>query len=375
MRALLYVQHLLGTGHLQRVAMIGHDLAARGVDTQIVTGGMRVPTIDLSTMTVHQLEPVRAADASFSGLVDTSGNTVTPALLTRREVALVNLAHRLRPDVVLIETWPFGRRALRGELTALVESLHRRSIRPQIVCSIRDILQRGRKPKRLDETVTLVARWFDKVLVHSDPGFVSLEHSFERADAIANKVQYTGFIVRPELLAAPELGDDGSGEILVSAGGGAVGAALYAAAIGAARSVRSHRWRVLVGRNLTESAFADLKDSAPEHMTVEWARPDFPALLRRAALSVSQAGYNTVMELLVADCPMVIVPFEEHGETEQGDRARRLAELGLAHVIHLERLTPETLGKTVVDALKELRPATPLPDVDGVRETARILAG
>ena len=41
-RVLVYVQHLLGIGHLMRARLIAEALAARGFDTHLVTGGMPI---------------------------------------------------------------------------------------------------------------------------------------------------------------------------------------------------------------------------------------------------------------------------------------------------------------------------------------------
>ena len=62
-------------------------------------------------------------------------------------------------------------------------------------------------------------------------------------------------------------------------------------------------------------------------------RSDFASLLNGAALSVSQAGYNTVCDILRAGCRSLLVPFSAGGETEQSVRAERLARLGLASFI------------------------------------------
>ena len=81
---------------------------------------------------------------------------------------------------------------------------------------------------------------------------------------------------------------------------------------------------------MPEPAFADLQRAAPENATVERARPDFRRLLARAAVSVSQAGYNTVVDLLRTGVRAVLVPFEAGRETEQRLRAECLQSLGLA---------------------------------------------
>jgi len=184
MRALLYVQHLLGSGHLKRTALIAEELSALGIDVHLVSGGMPVGVVETGAFSLHQLEPVRAADATFSALVDTNSDPVGESLFARRKTALVDIARNVRPNVVMIESWPFGRRILGQELLALCEVLHEQQPRPLMACSIRDILQRGRKPKRIVETTEHVLRWFDTVLVHSDPAFVTLDQSFEGGTAL-----------------------------------------------------------------------------------------------------------------------------------------------------------------------------------------------
>ena len=66
-------------------------------------------------------------------------------------------------------------------------------------------------------------------------------------------------------------------------------------------------------------------------------------LLAGARLSVSQAGYNTVCDLLRAGCRCVLIPFAAGGETEQTVARRRLEKLGLADVLAEDGLTPESL--------------------------------
>src|SRR5262249_6330655 len=94
-------------------------------------------------------------------------------------------------------------------------------------------------------------------------------------------------------------------------------------------------------------------------------------LLAKARLSVSQAGYNTVCDLLRARCRAVLVPFAEGGETEQTDRAGRLGKLGFARVGGEDRLSPESLMEAMLDAPE---PPSHLLDLDGARKTAKLLA-
>jgi predicted glycosyltransferase len=106
---------------------------------------------------------------------------------------------------------------------------------------------------------------------------------------------------------------------------------------------------------------------------VERARPDFRALLRIARASISQAGYNTVMDLLCAGTPCVLVPFATGEQTEQAFRAQRLEALGLAVVLAEADLTPENLAQALERSLALPKGGATF-DMDGARASARLIS-
>jgi len=371
-RVLLYVQHLLGSGHLQRTALIGAALKAGGAECWLISGGMPVANIETGDLVLRQLPPLRANDATFEFLVDADGAVASAAYLAERQQQLLDIAADVRPDIVLIESWPFGRRKQRHELTALLRQVCAQSRRPLVVCSIRDILQRGRKAKRLRETVDHINRWFDYVLVHADSSFVELDYSFELAGDIKPELIYTGFVVRPGFVGRRwQPGNDAP--VLVSAGGGAVGLKLYRCAIESARLANGDfQWHLLIGRGVSQADKDQLQFDAPESVKIEWARSDFPDLLRNAGVSISQSGYNTTMDLLGVGCPAIVVPFDGAGETEQRDRAERLATLGIARLLTADELSPQSL----LDGVRERYLKAPerwQADFNGTENTAKWL--
>jgi predicted glycosyltransferase len=122
---------------------------------------------------------------------------------------------------------------------------------------------------------------------------------------------------------------------------------------------------------MPEAEFAALK--APG-VQVERFRSDFAALLASAKVSVSQAGYNTVGDLLVAGTRAVLVPFAAGGETEQTERANRLAAAGRAVVLPETDLTAQALAAAIETAWLGPDPATlPVPLVDGARRSADVI--
>jgi hypothetical protein len=158
----------------------------------------------------------------------------------------------------------------------------------------------------------------------------------------------------------------------VSGGGSDASLPLFESALGAA-AVLSRPWRILVGHGVGEEAFSALRRAAPRNVTVERARPDFPTLLASAAASVSQAGYNTVVDLTIAKARAVLVPFERGREAEQRLRAECFAARGLATVVSEEDLNPETLAEAVRGALAKAPPSSSI-DLGGVAGSLRAIA-
>jgi predicted glycosyltransferase len=197
--------------------------------------------------------------------------------------------------------------------------------------------------------------------------FSRIEETFPLASRFAEKILYTGLVARAKPAAMGEHFD-----IVVSAGGGAAGARLIRDAINAASLLsKGLRWCVITGPNLPAEKSQML--SPPSNVEIFTFRPDFPALLASAGLSISQAGYNTVCDILQVNCRSVLVPFAEGGETEQTMRASRLQTLGLAQVLPEHDLSPKTLMNMVTQALQDERPVRHRLDLHGAQRTAEIL--
>ncbi len=365
---LFWVQHLLGSGHLKRVARIASVLAGNGTAAVIASGGMPVATLDTGKARLVQLPAVRAGDETFSRLVDAAGRPVDAAFLDDRRRRLEDLVGQLDARLVVTETWPFGRRQLTAEVLALVAAARRHRCNTMVVSSVRDILQRPSRPERHDTMRDLALQHCDHVMVHGVESFVPFGKTFCHAGALSHLLHYTGYVAD----APPVVSEwgPGRGEIVVSAGGGAVGEGLLKAAMAApaySKRARRKRWRLLVG----DSGLAPCEQQG---MVAEPNRSDFPELLRRCAVSVSQGGYNTVAEILGAGARAVVVPWSAAGETEQTERARHLQQRRLAIVLDDAALTPRSMARAVDEAF-DLEPGN-MGDIrlDGAGESARLIA-
>jgi predicted glycosyltransferase len=335
-----------------------------------VTGGLPVPGFPTPGIPHIALPPIAVADGAFAGLMTETGAPADAVYLDARRDMLLRAYHDAKPDIVVLEAFPFGRRQVRFELLPLIDAIEVTSPRPALVSSVRDILQRRSKPGRDEETVALVRRAFDLVLVHGDPGFAALGDSFALADQIADKVSYSGLVCPP---APPEPAEHF--DVLVSAGGGAAGRGLITAAIAAARLMPDlPRWCVITGPNLPQADYDAMAADLPPNVTLTRFRRDLASLMKGARLSVSQAGYNTVADILVAGCHALLVPYAADGETEQTDRAEKLEAIGRARMIAEADLNGETLATAIRHEIT--RPLTPQAlqiRVDGAAQSAAIL--
>ena len=351
-RIFFYVQHLLGIGHLRRAALLARALAEGGFDVLLVSGGAPTKGLALGGARFHQLPPLRATDTRLKVLAHPDGVPVDPAFRSARLKGLVRLLRAEAPDIVVTEQFPFGRTQLRFELLPLMEAALALRPRPLIVSSVRDVVRESATSQRIEEMLEAFDRYFDFVMIHADPDLVSFDRSFAAWDRICARAHYTGYVVEPDLLH-PATSDVGVGDVVVSAGGGAVGGPLLRAALAARplTSLARRTWRLLVGANMPSDEQEQLRRVAGEGIVIEPARSDFAALLRNAVLSVSQGGYNTLIETLCLAERAVVVPFAAGLETEQTRRAAVLAERGMIQVVAENALGPRTLAAAIGRAL------------------------
>ncbi len=361
-RVFIYVQHLLGIGHLVRSNRIAEALRDAGFAVTMAIGGAPVKGFPGPGLNIVSLPPVKAGAEGFSSLVDGAGNPIDDTFKAARRDLLVNAFRAAKPDILIVESFPFGRRAMRFDLLPLLEAARAMPNRPLIATSVRDILQATSKPGRAEETVQTIETYFDLVLVHGDPSFAALGETFPLASTITKEIFHTGLVAGP----LPPVPQDHY-DIVVSAGGGAAGFALMRAAAQMIRQFNgSHRCCLITGPNLGQA-------ETFKGMDVFTFRPDFPSLLRGARLSISQAGYNTICDILRVGCRSLLIPFAAGGETEQTERAMKLKKLGLADVLLEADINAATLAAVVERLLAAPPPPINTLNLDGAERTARFL--
>lgn len=363
-RVALIVTHLMGSGHLVRTLAIADALRAAGAEAVVISGGRPLGHLAAVAVPLVQLPPVAVHGTDYARLFTPSGDTVDEAYLATRREALCATLVRFQPDVLVLEQWPFGRRLLAGEFLAALDALPR----VPAVGSLRDVIEPPRRPERVDETAAHAER-FARIMVHGDPGILPLEVSWPGDGvlprSVAARLFYTGYVVGPA--PAPL---DCRDTVLVAVGSGVIGRSLLQLAARASALSALH-WHLMVGGADAEDAAAELRLLGPA--TVEPARADYRARLGGAAASISLAGYNTTLELLLTGTPGLIVPMEEGGEREQAIRAAAFDGLPALRTATLSGLTPRGLAEIAHRIAGLPRRSAPGLATDGAAAAARLI--
>ena len=192
---LILVNHLQGAGHLARALNLGRAFAHAGHDTHILSGGFPVAQFDTTEITLHQMPPIRADGSNFSRLLDDQGQDATDAYHDTRVAFARDVLNRVRPALLVVELFPFGRRNLKAEYLQILDNASLLPTPPVITGSLRDILSPPSKPSKVTFAEDTLHRFFTAVCVHSEHGVVPLEASWPVSDFVRPFLHYTGFVL------------------------------------------------------------------------------------------------------------------------------------------------------------------------------------
>ena len=379
MKIIFYCQYVFGMGHLFRTLELARAMSSSEVT--LVAGGKEIDVDLPAHVSLVQL-PALYMDAKFTRLIPANPEDSLSEIKHRRKETLFSLFREKRPQIFLVELYPFGRTIFGFELLPLLKEIRIGTFgNVKTVCSLRDVLVEKRDPVEYEQRVLdSLNRYFDRLLVHSDDEFISLDQTFSRADQINIPVYYTGFVTqkiesadrksfRNALGIAPD-----EKLIVASAGGGRSGYRLLTSVIDACRLLASaHRIRLqmFTGPFLDDAAYQKLAAESGPYIHVQRFSKDFLNYLRAADLSLSMAGYNTCMNILTTRVPALVWPYPE--DREQGLRANRLARLKALSVLSESDLAPATLTRLIAHRLEQPSPPAIDINLNGALNTARYL--
>ncbi|MCL7487826.1 MAG: glycosyl transferase [Desulfobulbaceae bacterium] len=378
MKILIYCQHVLGIGHLFRTLEIARSMEDHQVT--LVLGGPPAALALPEHIRIVQLPGLRM-DADFDEVLPVDRDRSLEEVKTERAAMLHSLAGDLRPDIIMIELFPFGRNGFSFELLPLLKDVRNGLLPPaKVVCSLRDILVEKKDQARFEQRVIdRLNAFFDLLLIHGDPEVIALDATFSRVNDIAVPMVYTGYICEK---SAPREGAllkkqirllPGEKLIVVSAGGGNVGYHLLDTARRACDLLQFPvRMQIFTGPYLEPDHFGELKEKTAPGVRVERFTDRFPAWLAAADLSISMGGYNTSMSVLASGTPALIHPFGQN--REQRMRTERLATMAAIRLLRETDLSPAVLAENISSMIGRQK-TIPAIRLDGAAKTNRLLTG
>lgn len=380
MKILIYCQHVLGMGHFFRTLEIAKAL--EGHDVVLVTGGGDLPAAIPEGIRRVRL-PGLMMDRDFSELYSLVPGKEVDRVKELRRDALMHLVAKEQPDVFVAELYPFGRKAFAFELEPVLETLSQTPA-CRVVCSVRDILVEKQDRVAYEaRVVKRLNRYFNLVLIHSDPDLIRLDRTFSAVAAIRIPIAYTGFVTPfPDRARAravrKKLLNGGAGPLVVAcAGSGSVGEDLLRASAAAAPRLGPGSKTVLVTgpymeREVRRGLATQSATQSGTVLRVFRFYQRFVELLAAADLILSMGGYNTLMNCLAARTPCLALPFAQN--REQGLRITTFGPDSGIRALHPRDLAPDRLARRMAETLADTHTWI-RPDLGGAAAAARLILG
>ena len=367
-------------GHLVRSLEFARALSDH--DVTLIAGGQEVD-VDLPGHVRLLRLPVLSMDEKFTRLIPGTPGQSVDEIRRERKKTIYSLMEKLQPDLFIVELYPFGRSMFGSELEPLLAEIREGRLgRVRTICSLRDILVEKKDPSAYEKRVIQkLNRHFDALLIHSDPEILRLEETFSRVADIEIPTVYTGFITQQTDAAngkrlRRELALSSTQKFIVaSAGGGRSGYRLLTSVIDACELLRDRlpvRLEVFTGPFMENEEFRNLTARTSAGFRIRRYTKRFLDYLYAADLSVSLAGYNTCMNLLVTGVPALVYPYSR--QQEQPLRANKIKTLLPMKILNTADIQPARLSDHMDQSLHrpEVKDA-PSVDFDGAANAERFL--
>jgi predicted glycosyltransferase len=381
MRVIIYCQYVWGMGHLVRSLELARALT--DYDVTLLAGGQDV-ALDIPEHVNFIRLPALYMDEMFTTLISGEAGKTVAQIKQERKKILYALFEQQQPDVFIVELYPFGRSIFGFELEPLLANIRSgRFGAVKTVCSLRDILVEKKKAVSYEERVLQkLNRDFDALLVHSDERLQRLDETFSRVQDIRIPVAYTGFITQQSDPAAGQKLrrqlDIASGQKLVvaSAGGGRAGYRLLAAVLDAFEMLQSRlnfRLEAFSGPFMENEEFEKLAARCGPGIRIRRYTRRLMDYLYAADLSVSLAGYNTCMNLLVTQVPALVYPYSR--QREQPMRANKIKNFLPMKILAEADMRADLLGDHIFRMVHQKRNLNSLSiDFNGAVNAANFLS-
>jgi predicted glycosyltransferase len=378
-RIALYSHDTQGLGHIRRnIALAGALVAAEpDTDVLLLTGAPEATALPLPPRTDVVTLPTLCKDERGVYAARRLGAPL-PQVLSLRSAILAAALTGFAPDLLVVDKVARG---VHGELDAALTALREEAT--TVVLGLREVLDSPGEVRREWEragTIEAIHDMYDAVWIYGDRSVYDLVAECRFPPEVAAKVAYTGYLGRGRGAGAvarskPRVALPDRPYTLCLVGGGQDGLELADAF---ARSELPDGWAgiVVTGPYMPRRAQQFLRRLAGRsaNMAVLDFVPDTAALIAGARSAVSMAGYNSVCELLTADCRTLLVP-RTSPRTEQLIRARSLEERGLVDVLEPHLADPRRLARWIGGAATDAPRRRLRVDLEGLARVPVLARG
>ena len=310
-----------GLGHVRRNVLVAREILRRDptAEVTLVTGVPRRPVwLEQPGLEIVAVPPLlKGGDGAYR-----NANMSIQHALTERARIFSTTVQEFQPDVVVVDRHPFG---TAGELRTGLKIARRSGA--LVVLGLRDIIDEQDVVRQELSTAGWqgVSSIFDEILVYGDPAMCDQQAEYR----LPMRPEYCGWVVETPATSRPD-----ENLLVVSAGGGGDGAAVFMLGLGIVQLRPRLRAVIAAGPYADDWAGAALDADPDLNARVRLARDGGATgdLLVGAGSTVQMAGYNSTVESLAAGLRPVLVP-RRTPRREQAIRAARLACLGLADMV------------------------------------------
>ena len=364
-------------GHLQRSIEVARQLSGL-FNVTILVDDEDPMFADVPKSVRIQTIPALPLDPNSNVFEFSRSEQFRASIIGRRDL-LLKTFEDLKPRVIIIDDFPFNQHRLQGEVLPLIERAHNGIYGDSlVVCTTDSIMinELADSESRADKTAELLDKYFDLVIVQSDPVFARLEEFFHPRDTLQTPVYHAGFVT-PAYGNAPLDRAAGGGEILVSAGDGRYGGDLFRTAVEAQRvlwPVSERPMKIVAGPRLPDNEWRDLlvATKGKDGLVLTRLADDLRTEMALSRCSISQCGYNTALNAITTRTPSLFIPSQNSQRREQIARAQRLTYWGGGRLLMPHHLNSASLTHEI-NQLLQFQPRTIRFDTDGAANAVNLI--
>jgi len=352
-KIVLYSHDTFGMGNIRRTLLLSQEFITEypGASILIITGSpmihaFRIPTgIDyIKLPCVDRFAAEQYAPRYLSGCSEEVKQT--------REAILRESVLRFNPDLMVVDKRASG---IDGELLPTLHALRQYGRHTKLVLGVRDILDEPERTRTVlagNGSFEVIDEFYDQVWIYGSKEIFDTAKEYAFPESIRRKTFYCGYLKRPTVAAGRK---EGPPRVLITTGGGGDGSDIIEAYLTGLSTLPRNvalRTTVIFGPQMPEVRRAELLRHFDYLADVEFLEfeADITNRYAESDVVVSQAGYNTVCELLSFSRRAILVP-RSKPVREQLIRARLMAQRGFFECIEPQDLTPEILISKVLEAL------------------------